>query len=329
MALLSHLSALPTLKSDLALVETKLENAVVANDPYLTEIAKHLITAGGKRVRPGFTIASSAVEQSNAVPVSDEVLMGGVAVELVHLGSLYHDDVMDEAEMRRNVPSVNAVWGNHTAILAGDFLLARASEIAASLGTEIAGLLARTIGELCEGQILELQSTYKPSRTEKSYEQSIAGKTASLLSTACRIGGLTAGLERHTVDQLTTFGHTYGMAFQIVDDILDVIATEDQLGKPAGNDLIEGVYTLPVLLALESDVGEQLQELLGKELSTEGRDRALSLIRSTDAVKEAFARAQFWAQKAKLELESLPSSPATNALFAATNHLLDRAQSPS
>ena len=272
MALLSHLSALPTLESDLALVETKLENAVVANDPYLTEIAKHLITAGGKRVRPGFTIASSAVGQSNAVPVSDEVLMGGVAVELVHLGSLYHDDVMDEAEMRRNVPSVNAVWGNHTAILAGDFLLARASEIAASLGTEIAGLLARTIGELCEGQILELQSTYKPSRTQKSYEQSIAGKTASLLSTACRIGGLTAGLDRRTVDQLTTFGHTYGMAFQIVDDILDVIATEDQLGKPAGNDLFEGVYTLPVLLALESDVGEQLQELLGKELSTEGRD---------------------------------------------------------
>ena len=148
MALLSHLSALPTLKSDLALVETKLENAVVANDPYLTEIAKHLITSGGKGVRPGFTIVSSAVGQSNAVPVSDEVLMGGVAVELVHLGSLYHDDVMDEAEMRRNVPSVNAVWGNHTAILAGDFLLARASEIAASLGTEIAALLARTIGEL-------------------------------------------------------------------------------------------------------------------------------------------------------------------------------------
>ena len=327
MALLSHLSALPTLEDDLALVESKLENAVIAKDPYLTEIAKHLITAGGKRVRPGFTIASSAVGQSTAVSVPDEVLMGGVAVELVHLGSLYHDDVMDEAEMRRSVPSVNAVWGNHTAILAGDFLLARASEIAASLGTEIAALLARTIGELCEGQILELQSTYTLTRSEDSYELSIAGKTASLLSTACRIGGLTGELEREAVDQLTNFGHAYGMAFQIVDDILDVIATEDQLGKPAGNDLIEGVYTLPVLLALKSDIGDQLRELLGKELTTDARDQALTLIRSTDAVEKAFARAQDWAQKAKAELESLPSSPATNALFAATNHLLERANS--
>ena len=325
MALLSHLSALPTLENDLALLETKLENSVVAKDPYLTEIAKHLITAGGKRVRPGFTIASSAIEQQDAIPVAVDVLMGGVAVELVHLGSLYHDDVMDEAEIRRNTPSVNAVWGNHTAILAGDFLLARASEIAASLGTEIAGLLARTIGELCEGQILELQSTFKPSRTEESYEQSIAGKTASLLSTACRIGGLTGGLERDAVDQLTDFGHSYGMAFQIVDDILDVIATEDQLGKPTGNDLIEGVYTLPVLLALESDLGSQLHELLGKELDTKSRDRALGLIRSTDAVEKAFDRAQYWALKAKASLESLPPSPATNALFAATSHLLEQA----
>ena len=327
MALLSHLSALPTLDDDLALVESKLENSVLAKDPYLTEIAKHLISAGGKRVRPGFTIASSGVEISEAAPAAEDVLMGGVAVELVHLGSLYHDDVMDEAEKRRSVPSVNAVWGNHTAILAGDFLLARASEIAASLGTEIAGLLARTIGELCEGQILELQSTYKPDRTEESYEQSISGKTASLLSTACRIGGLAGGLQRDNIEHLTNFGHAYGMAFQIVDDILDVVATEDQLGKPAGNDLIEGVYTLPVLFALESDLGNQLRELLGKELNEEEKDRARDLIRSTDAVEMALTRAQHWAHEAELELGTLPSSPATNALFAATTHLLERANS--
>ena len=137
MALVSSLSILPTLQDDLSRLEQILVDSVVAEDDYLTEIASHLIAAGGKRVRPGFAIA------------------------LVHLGSLYHDDVMDEAELRRTVPSVNALWGNLTAILAGDFLLARASEIAASLGTEVAGLLAKTIGELCEGQILELQSTFK------------------------------------------------------------------------------------------------------------------------------------------------------------------------
>ena len=327
MALISHLAALPTLEDDLGHVETNLESSVVAKDPYLTEIAKHLITAGGKRVRPGFTIASAGVENITATPATKDVLMGGVAVELVHLGSLYHDDVMDEAEKRRSVPSVNAVWGNHTAILAGDFLLARASEIAASLGTEIAGLLARTIGELCEGQILELQSTYKSDRTEESYEKSISGKTASLLSTACRIGGLAGGLQRENIERLTCFGHAYGMAFQIVDDILDVIATDDQLGKPAGNDLIEGVYTLPVLFALKSDSGHELRELLGNELSISERDHARDLIRSTDAVGMALERAQYWAHQAGVELETLPSSPATQALLAATSHLLEQVES--
>ena len=161
MALVSSLSVLPTLEGDLERLEKLLVTSVIAEEDYLTEIASHLITAGGKRVRPGFSIASSGVEKSIAINASKAVLLGGVAVELVHLGSLYHDDVMDEAELRRTVPSVNALWGNLTAILAGDFLLARASEIAASLGTEVAGLLAKTIGELCEGQILELQSAFK------------------------------------------------------------------------------------------------------------------------------------------------------------------------
>ena len=326
MALVSHLSILPTLADDLTLVESKLQDSVVAKDHYLTEIAKHLITAGGKRVRPGFAIAACGVETSEAKSASEDVLMGGVAVELVHLGSLYHDDVMDEAQMRRTVPSVNALWGNHTAILAGDFLLARASEIAASLGTEIASLLARTIGELCEGQILELQSTFNTKRTEESYEQSISGKTASLLATACRIGGLAGGLERGNVEHVTNFGHAYGMAFQIVDDILDITATDKQLGKPSGNDLIEGVYTLPVLYALETDLGTQLHNLLGKELSIAERDQARDLIRSTDAVERALTRARYWALQASNTLESLPPSPATSALYAATTHLLEQAK---
>ncbi|MGB0763304.1 MAG: polyprenyl synthetase family protein, partial [Acidimicrobiales bacterium] len=236
MALVKSLSVLPTLEDDLSRLEQILVDSVVAENDYLTEIASHLITAGGKRVRPGFAIAASGVETTIAENVSQSVLLGGVAVELVHLGSLYHDDVMDEAELRRTVPSVNALWGNLTAILAGDFLLARASEIAASLGTEVAGLLAKTIGELCEGQILELQSTFKIDRSLDSYERSISGKTASLLATACKIGGLTAELSRENIDAISAFGHSYGMAFQIIDDILDLTATDEELGKPSGND---------------------------------------------------------------------------------------------
>ena len=328
MALVSSLYVLPSLASDLYELEVKLQDSVIAEDKYLTEIASHLITAGGKRVRPGFTIASSGIETPKAVPASYDVLMGGVAVELVHLGSLYHDDVMDEAEMRRTVPSVNAIWGNLTAILAGDFLLARASGIAASLGTEVAELLAGTIGELCEGQILELQSTFKLDRNESSYERSISGKTASLLATACRIGGLTADLSRDNIDILTSFGHSYGMAFQIVDDILDLVSTDEQLGKPSGNDLMEGVYTLPVIFAFASNNGEELKELLGKEISVEERDHARNLIRASGGVSEALSRARLWTDKASAALNDLPPSESTEALGAATTHLIQRAATP-
>ena len=327
MALVKSLSVLPTLEDDLSRLEQILIDSVIAENDYLTEIASHLITAGGKRVRPGFTIAASGVETAIAENVSRSVLLGGVAVELVHLGSLYHDDVMDEAELRRTVPSVNALWGNLTAILAGDFLLARASEIAASLGTEVAGLLANTIGELCEGQILELQSTFKIDRSLDSYERSISGKTASLLATACKIGGLTAGLSRKNIDAISAFGHSYGMAFQIIDDILDLTATDEELGKPSGNDLIEGVYTLPVIAALSTKYGDELEALLGNEISLDERDRARELIRKSGGVADALTRARHWTSQAVSSLDCLPDSEATTAFNAATEHLINRASS--
>ena len=327
MALVKSLSVLPTLEDDLSRLEQILVDSVVAENDYLTEIASHLITAGGKRVRPGFAIAASGVETTIAENVSRSVLLGGVAVELVHLGSLYHDDVMDEAELRRTVPSVNALWGNLTAILAGDFLLARASEIAASLGTEVAGLLAKTIGELCEGQILELQSTFKIDRSLDSYEKSISGKTASLLATACKIGGLTAELSRENIDAISSFGHSYGMAFQIIDDILDLTATDEELGKPSGNDLIEGVYTLPVIATFSTKYGDELETLLGNEISLAERDRARDLIRKSGGVADALSRAKYWTSQAVSSLDCLPDSEATTALNAATEHLINRASS--
>jgi len=167
MALASPLMDLPCMDTDRDRVEAALIAAVRTRDAYLTEIASHLIIAGGKRLRPVMTLAAAQV--GNSLPVSDEIISGGIACELVHLGSLYHDDVMDEGTTRRGVETVNAKWGNLQAILAGDFLLSRASEIAASLGTEIAGLLARTIGQLCEGQIEELRHTYDTARTVPSY----------------------------------------------------------------------------------------------------------------------------------------------------------------
>jgi heptaprenyl diphosphate synthase len=309
---------------DLDRVEMALRNAVQTDDPLLTEIASHLILAGGKRVRPGFAIAAAGTATATATPASHRVVMGAAAVELVHLGSLYHDDVMDEALVRRTVPSVNARWGNLRAILAGDFLLARASEIAAALGTEVAGLLAATIGQLCEGEVRQLSFLFEADRSEDAYFKAIAGKTASLLATACRIGGLVAELPRADTEALTQFGQSYGMAFQIVDDILDVIATEEQLGKPAGIDLLEGNYTLPVLRALQTAAADELRPLLGRELDATTLGEVLVLVRESGGVESALCDARVWADRAESSLAGLPNSVATSALRLAADDLLGR-----
>ncbi|MEQ8719493.1 MAG: polyprenyl synthetase family protein [Acidimicrobiales bacterium] len=322
------LRLLPDLTDDLARVEDRLHAEVGSDLPFLTEVAAHLITAGGKRIRPGFAIAAAATAYTPTRPVHDDVIGGASAVELVHLGSLYHDDVMDDATTRRNVASVNAAWGNHRAILAGDFLLARASEIAAGLGTEVSQILASTIAALCEGQIRELQDNYNVDRTVRDYEASITGKTASLLAASCRIGALTGGVDRAGVEALTEFGHSYGMAFQIVDDILDVVATDEQLGKPSGNDLAEGNYTLPVINTMRNPGGDKLRAILGGPLTDEQWARAREIVRSDGGVAEALETAQAWADKAAGSLTSLPDNDAANALRAAGDHLVERVSAP-
>lgn len=348
-AMPSPLLELPSLRADLERVEQALYDSVRTEDPFLTEVASHLIGAGGKRVRPAFAITTAMAADPQIASVSDDVIMGGVSVELVHLGSLYHDDVMDEAEIRRNVDSVNARWGNLTAILAGDYLLAKASEIAASLGTEVAGLLAWTIGRLCEGQVLELQQTFNPDRTEGSYLSSIDGKTATLLATSTRIGAIVAGLSREQIEALTAFGHDFGMAFQIVDDILDLVATDEQLGKPSGHDLIEGVYTLPVIRTLASDTPEARSlrgaidahiAHVGEELSKPGTDATGPEAVSTDAVtavhieaareaireggqvETSLATARDYVNRAVAGLKPFEGNEAATALGAAADHLL-------
>lgn len=317
------LQQMPTMASDLDRVEEGLRLAVRSTNPFLTEIAGHLIAAGGKRVRPGFCIASAATAHVEDIAAAADVIDGAVAVELVHLGSLYHDDVMDDAEIRRRVESVNAKWGNLKAILAGDFLLARASEIAASLGTEVAGLLAATIGRLCEGQVLELQYTYDVTRTEESYLRAIEGKTAALLSAACRIGGLVSNRPRAEIAALTDFGRSYGMAFQIVDDVLDLVSTEDEIGKPVGHDLVAGVYTMPVIRALATPAGHELGALLGSPLAPPEVEKAREMVRSSGTVEEAISVARTHAATAQQALAMLAPSTGTTGLVAAADHLVE------
>ena len=314
---------LPGMAGELERVAAALKAAVVTGDPYFSELTSHLVDAGGKLLRPALAVAAGAVADPSS-PVADEVVLGAAAVELVQIGSLYHDDVMDEALTRRSVESVNARWGNLQAILAGDFLLAKASEIAASLGTEVAGLLAATIGRMCEGQVAELQTTFDISRTDEQYTTAIEGKTASLFAAAARIGALVVGLPRGDIESLTTFGQHYGMAFQVVDDILDVVATDEQLGKPAGNDLAEGIYTAPVIRALANPlVGGELADLLGSPLVADDVDRARKLVRSGDAIEVATSLGRSYCTEAVRALADLPENPAVDHLRGMATGLLD------
>ena len=304
--------------------EDELRKVVESDDPFLTEVARHLIDAGGKRVRPALAITASLVLDEDPDVARWAVIRGGVAVELVHQGSLYHDDVMDDAETRRTVQSVNARWGNLEAILAGDYLLARASEIAADLGTEVAGLLAATIAALCEGQIREVRHAFDVDRSEEAYLASISGKTASLLATAARIGAIVADHSRDVVDAVTDFGHNYGMAFQVVDDLLDVTATDEELGKPSGNDLVEGTYTLPVIRALAGPAGDDLRSLLGGPIDSAGRDRARELVRADGAISSTRETAVGYLEDARVAIDGLPANPAVGAMLTTCDLLVER-----
>ena len=315
----------PDAGADLLRIEDCLLRSVRADDTLLTEIASHLIPAGGKRLRPSFVAASALLGAPDPlVPaaLTDDIVRGSVSVELVHLGSLYHDDVMDDAETRHGVDSVNFRWGNLRAILAGDFLLARASEIAASLGTDVAALLAATIGWLCEGQVRELERMFDVSRSEESYLDAINGKTAALYSTACRIGALVSDLPADTTDRLSDFGQAYGMAFQIVDDIHDLRSTAAEMGKPVGNDIRAGVYTLPVIRTLADDPDGELAGLLGRPLDDAEQARAKELVLGGPHIASSVASAVDYIEEATALLDSLPVAASVDGLRSAAKNLL-------
>lgn len=319
----SPLLGLPGMAGELDRVEIALRRSVRVEDPELAEMAGHLITAGGKRLRPLLAVTAGACA-TGELPVSDEVVLGGVSVELVQTGSLYHDDVIDEADLRRGADSVNARWGNLRAILSGDFLLAKASEIAAGLGTEVAALLASTIGLLTQGELRELQRAYDIGRSERDYLAAIDGKTSSLFLAASRIGAIVGGLSRDHVDALTAYGSAYGTAFQIVDDVLDVVASDEQLGKPAGQDLLSGIYNLPVILALASpQEGAELANVLGGPLEPVDLERARKLVAGGEGIDGALAQARSYSDLACAALAGLDPSPVVDALSASARALVN------
>jgi heptaprenyl diphosphate synthase len=316
-----ELLGLEAVAADMARFEGLLADSVRIGEDYLDTLTTHLILAGGKRIRPTLAVASAT---AGARPATEADLLGGVALELMHLASLYHDDVMDEADMRRNVESVNSRFGNMVAIVAGDYLMARSAAIAASLGVEVAALLADTLALLTRGQVSEVRTAFQTSRSLEDYYEAIGGKTASLMASSCQVGALTAELSAAELEALGAYGYELGLVFQLRDDILDVTATEGQLGKPAGQDLAEGIYTLPTLLALEDpEVAEELRAILGRPLDEPEREKARSLVAASMGVRRSLEAAQSHAMRATEAAGALSSEPLRRGFSTLATSLLE------
>lgn len=270
-------------------VEARLRALATAmSDRRLAQMTLDAIEAGGKRLRPALAL-SAAMAVGGVDAVDERVVDAAVAVELLHLASLFHDDVLDSAELRRGRPSANALWGNHAAVLGGDALLAVAYRVAADLGAAELRRLADTLTALCSGQVAESASQFDFRRDVARYEAAVRGKTAALLSTSCWLGAVTAGAPVRLADALGRFGAELGVAFQIVDDVLDLYGEGLQTGKEVGSDLRAGVYTLPVLLTLESD--PTLVELLVDGIEEDGLREVARRVEAAGAHRRAVARA--------------------------------------
>lgn len=309
----------------MAMVETRLGEVSVAETPFLTEIAQHLLMAGGKRYRPLLAQVAAELGASSG----DASVEAGVAVELVHVGSLYHDDVIDEADARRGKTSVNTNWTNTVAILAGDFLLARASEIAAPLGEEAVALIARTYATLCEGQVSELVHAHGFDHGPEDYYTVIGGKTASLIRTSARLGAMMGGANTDTIEAISEWAWEMGMVFQITDDVLDLIASDEFLGKPAGSDIREGTFTLPVLLAANGSHGEEIRSLLagGGPHPSDAIHRVIDLTVTGGFVDVALDECIQRIKRAEKAADQIPDNPLTGVLHNLDQYLMNRVAS--
>ena len=305
-------------------VERYLRSTVVSDYPFVTETSRHLVDAGGKRFRPLLTLLAS---HFGPRPANDDVIKAAVVVELTHLATLYHDDVMDEAQLRRGAPSANARWDNSVAILTGDFLFARASDILADLGPEAVRIQAQTFERLCTGQIREAVGPDDGIDPVKHHLQVLSDKTGSLIATAGRFGAMMAGAEEPTIDTLSRFGEAIGVAFQLADDIVDITSDAEQSGKLPGTDLREGVPTLATLIAQASDQSgdDALVAFLSGPIPNDAdHAQALRLLRAHPALEDARDEARRWAGDARRILEPLPAGDAKLALEALCDYVVNR-----
>ena len=311
-------------RDGVARIEQLMETELRGSDDLMTEAVLHLFEAGGKRFRPLFTVLSA---QLGPRPDADEVAIAGAVIELVHLATLYHDDVMDEAQVRRGAPSANVRWGNNVAILAGDYLFATASRLVSRLGPNAVRIIADTFAQLVTGQMREGQGVAHAADPIEHYLKVVHEKTACLIGAAGQFGAMFSGADEDQIQRLSRLGNIVGTAFQISDDIIDIDSDPDESGKLPGTDLREGVHTLPVLYALHDSGPEadRLRELLVGPIDDDKRvAEALALLRASAGMAKAKDTVARYAAQAHEELAGLPDGPGRQALVTLVDYTIHR-----
>lgn len=300
------------LKSDLEVIENELAASVNSSSHLLNDASLHLLQAGGKRIRPVFVLLSAKFGNYSI----DSIKHVAVPVELIHMASLVHDDVIDDAETRRGRETVKAQWNNRVAMYTGDFLFAKAIEyITALKNTYAHEVLSNTMVELCIGEIIQIEDKRYLDQTVRDYLKRIKRKTAILISASCELGAIASNSDEQTVKRLKRFGYYVGMSFQIIDDILDITSSDEELGKPAGSDLLQGNITLPVLYAKhDSVIAPLLQEAFEGRITDQNLQILLKELRKSEGIKRAKQLSNLYLQKALSEIKPLPSNSAKKSL---------------
>jgi geranylgeranyl pyrophosphate synthase len=312
------------LSRPLASVESGVDQLCGIDDPLVPDVCGHFCGTAGKRLRPALVLLAARAACTGALPP----ISLAAAVEVLHTATLLHDDVVDEAATRRHRPSANRQWGNTLATLAGGYLFARAMHVFASSGRSINALAADTIEHVWRGQAEEARNAYNLDLDEETYLEIIKGKTAAMYGLACRAGGVAANAADEDLERLAAYGSDLGVGFQLVDDVLDVSAAEDVLGKPAAADLRRGVYTLPVLYTLSRGdaAAKRLRAILGHDdLQAHELQEAIDLLRANGSVHEAVSRASSTLHRAMQHLDGLPASTARDGLRLIAMEILDQA----
>ncbi|MBE0415251.1 MAG: polyprenyl synthetase family protein [Dehalococcoidia bacterium] len=306
----------------LRMVEESLKEFSKADLPWMTEPLKHALETGGKRIRPALTLLAGKFHQYDL----EQLIPMSTAIELFHNATLVHDDAVDKSSLRRGKPTVSGLWGEGVALLLGDYLFSSSSDLVCSTGNlRVVRLFAQTLMKMSAGQLRELLSAYNWRQNRQDYYERIDSKTASLFSTATEAGAILSKAPEEAVEALKNYGHNLGMAFQIVDDILDIIGDEAELGKPVGSDLLQGTLTLPAILLMENHPGDNpLREVFEKSGDRAEVERVIEMIRNSPIVEECYRIAAAFSAQACRALEGLPENPCRRSLLDLADFLIAR-----